>query len=87
MFYLEAIQKSSLFLECEFTEDFSKGFLSIDCVRATKGFCDNHLGALERAQGLRFLEIEKPKSFERINQISNLESMDKRWVHIRNDVV
>lgn len=36
--YLEAIQKSSLFLECEFTEDFSKGFLSINCVRATKGF-------------------------------------------------
>lgn len=37
-FYLEAIQKSSLFLECEFTEDFSKGFLGIDCVRSTKGF-------------------------------------------------
>ena len=38
-FYLEAIQKSSLFLECEITEEyFSKRFLSINYVRATKGF-------------------------------------------------
>ena len=38
-FYLEAIQKSSLFLECEITEeDFSKRFQSNNYVRATKGF-------------------------------------------------
>lgn len=37
-FYLEAIQKSSLSLECEITEDFSKRFFSICYVRATKGF-------------------------------------------------
>ena len=37
-FYLEAIQKSSLFLECEITEeDFSKRFRSNNYVRATKG--------------------------------------------------
>lgn len=66
-FYLEAIQKSSLFLEYEIAEDFSKKVSSINYVIATKGFyLWQSPWGFERRPGLRFLEIEKPKSFERI---------------------